>query len=419
MNTRVETAVEVLKDQIDGRIASYFSSCVHCGICAEACLFYTETNDPRYTPIYKLEPMRRVWKQEYTFWGKLAAKLGLSKPLTEEDLANWEELVYDSCTMCGRCTMACPVGNDITMMIRKEREAMVASGYAPEGLKGATERALEFGSPMGLTFKALAAQIKRLEASSDLQVPVDVKGADYLALLSSMEVINFPEYIEALTRIFKRAGVSWTISSKTFEATNSGIQIGDSKVAAELVGRVVSAAEELGVKYVISPECGHAYTAIRWDGANLIGRPLPFEVVHILELLDQLRDAGKLKLRTTSDERLTFHDPCQIVRRGGVVEPQRNLMKMVTSNFVEMPDHGVMNWCCGGGGGVSAIERAEPLRLKVFDRKAKQIAEVKPDRLVTACANCRMMIEEGLEYEQMDMEVIGLTELLVEQMEED
>ena len=52
MSTRVETAVEVLKGQIDARVASYFSSCVHCGICAEACLFYTETNDPRYTPIH-------------------------------------------------------------------------------------------------------------------------------------------------------------------------------------------------------------------------------------------------------------------------------------------------------------------------------------------------------------------------------
>ncbi|WP_419583121.1 hypothetical protein [Thiolapillus sp.] len=44
----------------------FFSSCVHCGLCAQACLFYTETCDPAKTPIHKLEPMRRLWEQEYT-----------------------------------------------------------------------------------------------------------------------------------------------------------------------------------------------------------------------------------------------------------------------------------------------------------------------------------------------------------------
>ena len=419
MSTRVDKAVEVMKGQIDARIVSYFSSCVHCGICAEACLFYTETNDPRYTPIYKLEPMRKVWKREYTFWGKLAATLGLSQPLTEQDLAAWEELVYDSCTLCGRCTMVCPVGNDITYMIRKEREAMVASGYAPEGLRDATERAVKIGSPMGVTLPTLQAQIRRIEEASGLQVPLDVQGADYLALFSSMEVVNFPEYIEALTRIFRHAGVSWTISSKAFEATNSGIQIGDSKVAAELVERVVQAAEALQVQSVISPECGHAYTAIRWEGANLIGRPLPFRVVHILELLDQLRAEGRLKTTSKEGQRLTFHDPCQLVRRGGVVEQPRSLLNMVATDFVEMPDHGIMNWCCGGGGGVSANERAEQLRLKVFDRKAAQLEAVKPELLVTACANCRIIMEEGLEYKEMDIPVVGLTELLVEHLAEE
>ena len=76
---------------------------------------------------------------------------------------------------------------------------------------------------------------------------------------------------------------------KAYEATNSGVQIGVSDIARELVSRVVDAAEELGVKTVISPECGHAFTAIHWDGANLIGRPYNFEVKHILEVLDRLR----------------------------------------------------------------------------------------------------------------------------------
>ena len=263
---RFSRAYDTLKAQIDAPVAAFFSSCVHCGICAEACLFYTETGDARYTPIHKLEPLRKVWQQEYTFWGRLAARLGLAKPLTDQDLADWETLVYDSCTMCGRCSMVCPVGNDIAYMIRKQREGMALAGHAPEGLIGATRRAVEIGSPMGVKLPALQAQIRHVEADTGLTIPVDVAGADYMLLLSSMEVMNFPEFIGAVGKIFDRAGVSWTLSSEAFEATNSGIQIGVSDIAAELVQRIVDAAEKLGVKNVISPECGHAYMAIRWEG---------------------------------------------------------------------------------------------------------------------------------------------------------
>ena len=416
MSERFEQGVAALRKQIDARIVSYFSSCVHCGLCADACLFYTETGDPQYTPIYKLEPMRKLWRQEQTFWGRLGVKLGWVKPLTEQDLADWETLVYDSCTLCGRCSMVCPVGNDITYMIRKEREGMSVAGYAPEGMKEATRRALEIGSPMGVTLKTLEATLKGVERNTGLTIPVDKEGAEYMTLFSSMEVVNFPEYIESIARIFAATGVSWTISSQAFEATNSGIQIGDSKAAGELVGRIVAAAETLGVQTVISPECGHAFTALRWEGANLIGRPLPFKVIHILELLRDLREAGRLRLEGRTDTRLTFHDPCQIVRRGGVVEPPRTLLREVASQFVEMGDHGVMNWCCGGGGGVSANERAEPLRLQAFQRKKRQLEESGAELLVTACANCRIILEEGIEHYGMEVQVTGLTELLAEHL---
>jgi Fe-S oxidoreductase len=388
-------------------------------MCAQACLFYTETGDPKYTPIHKLEPLRRVWEQEYTLWGRLKSALGLAQPVNDALLEEWETLVYDSCTLCGRCSMVCPVGNDIVSMVRKAREGFVAAGFAPEGMKGASRRAVTIGSPMGVKYPAVAAQIKHIEADTGLTIPVDVEGADYMALLSSMEIMNFPEYIEALARIFKQAGVSWTIASEAFEATNSGIQIGSSDIARELVSRVVKAAEKLKVKFVISPECGHAYTAIRWEGPNLIGRPYKFRVVHILELLDELRVSGRLKTEGIKEDKLTFHDPCQIVRRGGVLEQPRNLLKQIASNFVEMNDHREMNWCCGGGGGVSANERADELRLKVFARKKSQLDELQVDTLVTACANCRLMLEDGLEEYHMDLPVVGLTELVAEHLVED
>lgn len=414
----LERGINAFKEQIDAPVATFFSACVHCGMCAEACLFYTETEDPRYTPIYKLEPLRRIWKQEYTFWGRLASALGLSKPVTDTELTQWETLVYDSCTLCGRCSMVCPVGNDIAYMIRKMREGMAASGHAPEGLIGATKRAVTIGSPMGVKLPALQAQIRHLEEDTGIKVPVDVEGVEYMCLLSSMEIMNFPEYIGAMAKIFNQANVSWTISSEAFEATNSGIQIGVSEIAAELVERIVAAAGKLKVKAVISPECGHAYMAIRWEGPNLIGRPFDFKVMHILEVLDQLRTEGRLQTSGKDDRRLTYHDPCQIARRGGVIEQPRHLLNMVADDFVEMPDSGAMNWCCGAGGGVSSNERADDLRLKVFSRKKAQLDAIHAEALVTACSNCRIYLEDGLEENHMEIPVLSLTETIAEHLVE-
>ncbi len=418
MSASLEKGINALKQQVDSTVASFFSSCVHCGMCAEACLFYTETGDPQRTPIYKTEPLRRIWKSEYTLFGRIGKMFGLTKAVDEKLLADWETLVYDSCTLCGRCSMVCPVGIDITLMIRKTREGLAAAGHAPEGLIGATKRAVTIGSPMGVKLPALKAQIAHVEKDTGLTIPLDVEGAEYMLLLSSMEIMNFPEFIEAVARIFKHAGVSWTISSEAFEATNSGIQIGVSDIAAELVQRIVDAAGKLKVKTVISPECGHAYMAIRWDGPNLVGKAFNFKVRHILEVLDELRKDGRLKTTGKEEQRLTYHDPCQIARRGGVIDQPRNLINMISDNFVEMPDTGKMNWCCGAGGGVSSNERADEVRLKVFQRKKDQLDEVMPDAIVSACSNCRIHLEDGLEAYHMDIPLLSLTETIAEHLAE-
>lgn len=415
----VQKGIDFIKEQIDAPVASFFSACVHCGLCAEACLFYTETGDPRYTPINKVELMRRIWEQEYTLSGKVKKLLGFSKPVTDQDFIDYETLVYDGCSLCGRCSLVCPVGNDISGMIRKIREGFAAAGHAPEDLIGATQRTVEIGSPMGVRLPAVQAQIKHLLDETGMEAPLDKPGCEYMVLLSSMEIMNFPEYMEAIARIMRQAGKTWTISSKAFEATNAGIQIGVSDLARVIVQRIVDAAEELGVKTVISPECGHAYTAVRWEGPNLIGRQYKFEVKHILEVLDEFRTQGLIKTQGMEEARLTFHDPCQIARKGGIVKQPRDLLNMVAVNFVEMSDSGVMNWCCSGGGGVSANERAEPLKLTAFKRKKAQLEELGVETLVTACANCRITLEEGLEEYEVDLPVIGLTEMIAEHLVED
>ena len=112
----VEKGIGIIRSEIDASVASFFSSCVHCGLCAEACLFYTETGDPKYTPINKVEPMRRIWERDYTIAGKLKSMLGLTKKVTEETFKEWETLVYDGCSLCGRCSIVCPVPDCVRMV---------------------------------------------------------------------------------------------------------------------------------------------------------------------------------------------------------------------------------------------------------------------------------------------------------------
>lgn len=402
-----------------GRAAAFqLEACVHCGQCADACHFHLTSGDPRHTPVYKLRPMIKAYKREAAPFAGLRKLLGIAPPeLTDAELREWSELLYDACNMCGRCTLACPMGIDIAGLVRRAREAMAAAGYAPEDMVKAAQRALETGSPIGVRWPALKRQIELQEEETGLEIPVDAQGAEYMVVLSSIEIIAYPEAIGALARIFRHVGASWTLPSAGFEATNIGIQIGSRAVAAELVSRIVAAAERLKVKCVVSPECGHAYSALRWEGPNLIGRPYGFDVVQVDELLERFVREGRLRLRGRDARRLTFHDPCQLVRRGGLGAAPQRLAASVSANFVPMPNGGVASFCCGGGGGVSAIHRAEGLRFAAFACKKQQIEATGAEALVTACGNCRNVLEEAIEHDGMTLPVLGLTELVAQHLE--
>lgn len=411
----VRVAAREFVAQVGRDAAFQLEACVHCGQCADACHFHEASSDPRHTPVYKLQPLRHAYRREKAPFAGLKRRLGLApaEP-TAAELQEWSALLYDSCNLCGRCTLVCPMGIDIADLVRRAREGMAAGGFAPADLYASAKRALETGSPIGLRWPALRRQIELQEKETGLPVPVDVEGAEFMVILTSIEILGYPEAIGALARIFREAGATWTMPSTGFEATNVGVQIGSREVATELVSRVVAAAERLKVKTVISPECGHAYIALRWEGPNLIGRRYGFEVVHIVELLDRFVHEGRLRPRERDARRLTFHDPCQLVRRGGVTEAPRRVMDAVAAHRVETPGAAAGSFCCGGGGGVSAISRAEPLRFAAFASKRRQVEATGAEALVTACGNCRNVLEEAIEHHGMSLPVLGLTELVAQ-----
>jgi ferredoxin len=97
----VDAAISSFVREFGVTTALHLESCVHCGLCADACHFYLATGDAKYTPIHKLEPLRRAYQREAGSFAPLVRTLGLVKKPSITDLQHWQELLYDSCNMCG------------------------------------------------------------------------------------------------------------------------------------------------------------------------------------------------------------------------------------------------------------------------------------------------------------------------------
>lgn len=180
--------------------------------------------------------------------------------------------------------------------------------------------------------------------------------------------------------------------------------------------KMIEAAVACGAKMLILPECGHAYGALRWQGANMYGEPLPFRVLHISEFLAENVRNGKLHLKKL-EKSVTFHDPCQISRRGGATAAPREVLQALGVEFREMASSGDMNWCCGGGGGVVTIHRADDLRHKAFAIKIRQVDDTGAELLTTSCSNCRQTFDDGQAHFKWDKTMHSLLELVADQLE--
>jgi Fe-S oxidoreductase len=318
--------------------------------------------------------------------------------------------------MCGRCTLACPMGIDIAGLVAQARHAMFAAGLVPHELHALAERAAREGSPLGATPRVLKERIEWLADEHQVEIALDRAAAEVMVTLSSVEIMKYPKSIVALARILNRIGAPWTLRSDGYEATNFGLFSGNLEWQRAMTTKLIGAAVACGAKTLVLPECGHAYGAMRWQGANMYGRPLPFRVLHISEFLAEASRERRLKLKRMS-ESVTFHDPCQVSRRGGATRAPREVLAALRADLKEMQPAGDANWCCGGGGGVVTLHRADEHRYRAFEIKMKQVEATGAARLATSCANCRLTFDDGQAHYKWDRKMESLLELVADHLD--
>ncbi|MCB9111597.1 MAG: (Fe-S)-binding protein [Anaerolineales bacterium] len=420
--TATKQAYDTLVHETGGWVASQLEACTRCGMCAEACHFYQATGNPEYSPVWKVELLRRAYEQRFTLVGGFKKMIGLEKEITDEDLKHWSELNYYACTVCNKCSMVCPMGIDLGSLLHGVRAGLAAAEVVPDDLMAAVNKQVEEGSPLGMTDSVWDQRLEWIADEWEEDIPRDVQGADTMVVFSSIEVMKFPTNVAAIAKILNKAGEKWTVSSKAREIVNFGFYQGDEKNTKMFLDRVLEGARDLGVKRIVVTECGHAYDALRWHGANWLPEANDFEIIHITGVLGELVGNGRIKLKPGAFDgngTITFHDACKIQRKGGHIQEPRDILKVIAPNsFKEMTPNREEAICCGGGGGVIAIKAADPQRYAAFGLKIDQVNSVGAKTVTMTCSNCRLQFTDGVEHFKLDWKVTGLAQMVADSLVE-
>lgn len=422
LTDKQRNALGLFREKLDGRLRTHLNSCVHCGLCGESCHYYLATGDERFIPGRKVDLVSSVFRRYHTLAGKMIPKLTGARDFNQETIDEMVDVLFGACTMCGRCSTHCSIGIDIPFLVRTARSMLVELGLVPAGLQSTVDAAMNSGNNMAIprdefvdTIKWLEEDLKMEVDDDKAEIPMDIAGKKIMYTLNPREPKFFPLSISAMAKVFYAAGESWTLSSNVYDVTNYPYYSGDNEAAGELIQRLYDEMGKLKGEMMVLAECGHGSRAIRWEGPNWIEKPYPFEVITVVELLADYIRKGRIKLdKSLNKEVVTLHDPCNLVRSGGVIEEQRYILKNAVENFVEMTPNRTDNYCCGGGGGQLSMSEYNERRVKSGEIKAEQIRKTGAKIVATPCHNCIDQLM-GLNQEYgLGVEIMTLGEIVAD-----
>ncbi|MGD8719917.1 MAG: (Fe-S)-binding protein [Candidatus Zixiibacteriota bacterium] len=418
----VRAARAELRRAARGLAAYHMHSCVKCGLCGETCHIYKTDPVPENLPGAKAGRVMSHFRRYHTLVGKVAPFLVGARPLTAETMEDLVEVVYGRCTACGRCGINCSVGTDVGSVIRVGRNLLAAAGKVPPSLQAVVDNQINTGNQMAVTSDELRSTADWLSEDLGLEmgdeaarIRVDEHGSRVMYLVNPREVKFFPLSLSAAAGVFHAAGESWTTSSKFFDVTNYGLYSGDDPAAARITRQAIEEAERLGVEEIILSECGHGFRSFRWEGPNWMGKQYVRPMRSILQLMLEYLDAGRIVVDPAKNpDRVTLHDPCNLVRWGGIVEPQREILRRAVSDFVEMTPNREQNFCCGGGGGMLSMTEYGDRRVESGRIKAEQIRATGAKIVAAPCHNCADQLLELNKKYKLGVEIKAVVELVYE-----
>ena len=335
-------------------------ACSSCGLCLDACPMNVQKKNLKYSSVYFIRFLRRHNEKKIN------------------DIA-------EKCLMCDKCHALCPVGVDAPALRRAQRATVNNSlEYDLSYLK---DLPCGTGAPIGPVAELV-------EATGMRQVPEPVEGPS--SPETRPEVMYFagcmthltPRIIKSVEKVFKAAGVNYVFADRA-----GGVCCGRPLM---LSGKTDAAYETISAnrKMILASGCRTLVLScpicykIFKDEYDLDG----VEVLHYTQFIKRLTDTGKLTL-SAADERIVYHDPCELGRGCGVYEDPRAVLSQ-TGTLVKAAKEYDESVCCGGSLGSLTLDTRD--RSKITESSVSNLLAGNPQTIVTACPLCLKTFSESV-----------------------
>ncbi len=382
------------KNRADGIEAeSILRKCVHCGFCTATCPTYQLLGDELDGPRGRIYLIKQVLEGE--------------KPTRKT------QMHLDRCLTCRNCETTCPSGVQYGHLVDIGRK-LVDEKVARPAVESALRWALKEGLPSPLFGTAMkAGQLMRpllpkalknkVPEKRDAGVrPVQAHARKVLMLEGCVQPSMSPNINSSTARVLDAAGIETITAKKAgccgavkfhLNDQNGGkaqmrvnIDAWWPQVESGHVEAIIMNASGCGVTV---KEYGH----ILQHDAQYASKSAKISSLtrDISELLPELVNTLKPKIKTVNAEQLAFHPPCTLQHgqqlKGGVEKHLAELGFNIKTASCEA------HLCCGSAGTYSVLQ--PELSYQLRDRKLGNLAEMKPAAILSANIGCITHLQSG------------------------
>jgi heterodisulfide reductase subunit D len=316
--------------------------------------------------------------------------------------------IFAKCLLCGACTVTCPSGVDLKKVFLGMREEIVGK----KGLHPMMEEVVRSViTNRNIADEDNTERAEWREPLKDLPEHLYEKDRAEVAYFIGCVASFFPmvqKIPQNLVQIMDAAEVDFAVLGGEewccgFPLIGAGVP---GKME-ELIAHNLEKVKALGAKRVVftCPSCQQTWK----ECYNT-----DLELLHATQLIEKLVQDGAISFKEMH-AKVTYHDPCDLGRHGGVFEAPRQILRAIPGlEIVELENNRAKSVCCGGGGNVEMADA--DLSGTVAQKKIEEIERTGADTVITSCQQCVRTIKSRARRQKRNIHVMDITDLVVQAM---